>query len=1640
LVALASNGLRGLPNRNARAVSAGLVQENPMSPTVVVRRLAVNVAAAALLGAVGSLLHAQAVPVNNPPVAPRSILVFPQRDFVSSSGFANGDLVTVEVFHPGSTIAASAATNVVPQDDPATPDFDGIVEVNHPGGACWEKVTPDIRPGDRVRTTRRSGGVVVGVDETTVANVIAKRPVETGPGTVQIHGTAQNPDGTPLDIAQLEQRLVAPRDAFDANGRRTLRAVSAGGGGDGVIAYDAAGSTKWTATYTNLDAADVTRALNAESRIMWLGANPAATVESTIYEIGAGITAGPSAPCAAPLEKLPPPPGSELIPPSVPSGLTATLTGSNTVSLTWSPSTDNVGVTSYGVYRNGVAIANVETIDATAPAPTAFDDFNVPAGTYTYTVDAADAVGNRSAQSTAVSIETAQQQAMDFPLCSASTTSPCVSDPPGASPTQVQIIAFPARDFTSSSGYTEQDSTVAVQVIRNGLVISTASVIPVDDPTTVGFDGIVEVNHPGGGCWMGVTPDLRPGDIVRQIAYASDGTIRRVDQGHVSNISVQRPIVIHPATAGQNDGAIEVHGTAIGADGNPIPIDQLNQRLVVPRDRFDLNGRRTLRAGLGEDGVLAYDTVNNADGIKFTATYTGLDENDVARAVGGTTSTGRTFTGAESRILFLGLPTVIAPEMTIYENSDLTISGPSAGACTAPLEALDTDAPGVPTSLTATQATNSTTVHLAWAASTDNTYVNGYGIYRDGVRIHNVGGSVTSYDDFNVPSGDHTYAVDAVDTASPLKVNYPPVPNDPNATDPILQGVEWGNRSAKSVEVTVSQPDVIAPSVPANVVGTATANLDANQKIASWSIAVTWQKSTDNVGVTSYGVYHAGVRTDVAAPSTTFTETVPANNTSTPVVYTYQVDAADQAGNRSAQSAPVSVSIAQQADNSAPTTPANLRADTRDVYSGATAPALGTHDVKLSWSASTDNVGVAGYRIYRRTAHSFNATSPFTFVADVNGSTLTFVDTSVPTGTYDYTIDAVDSASNRSAQAAAVLDVASVDDVPQGTHSIIPFPQRDFVSSTGYKVSEGPIVISVIRNGKVWARSTPINVVGDPATPGLGAAEVNHPGGGCWDTAKLNGLDGITPDLRPGDIVRFTNTSGIADQTTTANVWADRPTEQALDGTPLPPGTIQVHGTAQDALGNPLPISQIESRLIASSATPFDVNGRRTLRALGDGTIAYDPIDAATNPKGINWTATFSGLDAADLDLALAAESRAVWLGRDPLAGTELTIFENGDGVVGGPAGPDCTAPAEAGAAIVFAETGAANPSFDPATLSLPFPTVNTGSAITKTLTLTNVGSADAARAITGTLSIASAAVDFLGDFTLTGNTCAATTVDLNGTCTVTVQFAPLAPGVRMAHLVYSDNANNSPVQAIALSGEGHDAQAPVVTAPVQTFLVNSPMNVPANSLSVNVSSTATDASGVASMQLDVSTDGGRTWRAVKSSTSGQIAATMTFTLGTTYQFRASATDAVGNASAPVASAPYRVSISDDNSGTPKFSGSWTTQKGNAASAGAYGNTVHEATAPQAGKTNTVTFTFTGTEVALLAAIGPDRGQVSMSVDGGAARTIDLYAAAQQQATVVGAVAGLGAGSHTVTVNVLGTRNASSTNTRVDIDAFAVKF
>jgi len=90
---------------------------------------------------------------------------------------------------------------------------------------------------------------------------------------------------------------------------------------------------------------------------------------------------------------------ADTTPPTTPANLVATVIDSAQVNLSWSASTDNVGVTGYKVFRNGYQVATATT--------SGFADTTVAASTkYSYFVEAVDAMGNVSAASSQVSAST----------------------------------------------------------------------------------------------------------------------------------------------------------------------------------------------------------------------------------------------------------------------------------------------------------------------------------------------------------------------------------------------------------------------------------------------------------------------------------------------------------------------------------------------------------------------------------------------------------------------------------------------------------------------------------------------------------------------------------------------------------------------------------------------------------------------------------------------------------------------------------------------------------------------------------------------------------------------------------------------------------------------------------------------------------------------------------------------------------------------------------------------------------------------------------------------------------------------------------------------------------------------------------
>ncbi|WP_299443646.1 S8 family serine peptidase [uncultured Aquimarina sp.] len=85
--------------------------------------------------------------------------------------------------------------------------------------------------------------------------------------------------------------------------------------------------------------------------------------------------------------------------PSTPANLTASNTTSSSTDLSWTASTDNIGVSAYEIFQNGTSIGTSPTNNFSITGLTAET-------TYSFTVNAKDAAGNVSGDSTAINITT----------------------------------------------------------------------------------------------------------------------------------------------------------------------------------------------------------------------------------------------------------------------------------------------------------------------------------------------------------------------------------------------------------------------------------------------------------------------------------------------------------------------------------------------------------------------------------------------------------------------------------------------------------------------------------------------------------------------------------------------------------------------------------------------------------------------------------------------------------------------------------------------------------------------------------------------------------------------------------------------------------------------------------------------------------------------------------------------------------------------------------------------------------------------------------------------------------------------------------------------------------------------------------
>ncbi len=188
---------------------------------------------------------------------------------------------------------------------------------------------------------------------------------------------------------------------------------------------------------------------------------------------------------------------------------------------------------------------------------------------------------------------------------------------------------------------------------------------------------------------------------------------------------------------------------------------------------------------------------------------------------------------------------------------------------------------------------------------------------------------------------------------------------------------------------TIAGPGSTIPA-PTNLTATA---------ISSTQINLTWTAVYLDSGVVAgYIIFRGGVQI-----GTSVTNSYSNTGLSPSTTYTYTVAAYNNAGNTSGQSNQASATTFAQSDTAPPSTPANLLAT-----------AISSTQINLTWTASTDNVGVTGYRIYRWQGPGSTPTQIGTT------ATISYSDTGLTANTtYSYTVSAYDAAGNVSGQSSS---------------------------------------------------------------------------------------------------------------------------------------------------------------------------------------------------------------------------------------------------------------------------------------------------------------------------------------------------------------------------------------------------------------------------------------------------------------------------------------------------------------------------------------------------------------------------------------------------------------------------------------------
>lgn len=458
---------------------------------------------------------------------------------------------------------------------------------------------------------------------------------------------------------------------------------------------------------------------------------------------------------------------TDSVAPSVPTNVTATVQN-GAVKVNWTASTDNVGVTGYEVYRDGVKIGTSASTSYT-------DNSFTPETTQSYAVKAYDAAANLSALSAAASVLTPTGNSVTIyykqgytspyihyrPVGGTWTTAPGVSIPAaevaGYNKITINIGAATQLEAAFNNGSGAWDSnngsnylfgtgtwtyTPTGSITAGGPVVDTTPPsIPQNVTATAASSAYATVAWTASTDNIGVTGY----EVYRNgVKVGTSASTTYTDNGLTAQTTYTYTVKAYDAKGNLSDASTAVSVTTPEAPaGNSVTI-YYKQGYTSPKIHYrPAGGTWTTSPGVSIPAaeVAGYNkiTINIGTATQLEACFN---------------NGSGTWDSNNGSNYFFGVGT-----WTYTPTGSITAGGPV-------IPIVDTTPPSIPQNVTATAA-SSVAATVAWTASTDNVGVTGYEVYRGGVKVGT--SASTTYTDSGLSAQTtYTYTVKAYDAAGNL--------------------------------------------------------------------------------------------------------------------------------------------------------------------------------------------------------------------------------------------------------------------------------------------------------------------------------------------------------------------------------------------------------------------------------------------------------------------------------------------------------------------------------------------------------------------------------------------------------------------------------------------------------------------------------------------------------------------------------------------------------------------------------------------------------------------------------------------------------------------------------------------------------